>query len=284
MRNGPGNSTMTGGAADAAQALQRATSALNSQRPVEAEQIARQLASRGRHPQALQILGYALLMQGRAADAIAPLEDAARGRHDPEIETRLAIALRQSGRDDEALVQLKRAVKRKPPFPPAFCELGILLASLQQYDEAAEVLSRALELAPTMPELWIQLGYVELRRDHRAAAKAAFAKVLTLRPDHPDVQFALATAHWVDGEYQAAAEYYRRCLTQRPRDTSSRLYYGRCLLELGQLAQGHDCLRTAVRDDPKCLGEAMTALVASSHGRFWLKASDAARFLRGEPG
>src|SRR5262245_38462424 len=140
MRGGPADPRMPGGAAEVAQALQRAAAALNAQRPQEAEQIARQLASRGRHPQALHILGCALLMQGRAGDAVTPLEEAARGRHDAEIETQLAMALRQSGRNEEALARLKRAVKRKPAFPPAFRELGVLLASLQQYDEAAEVL------------------------------------------------------------------------------------------------------------------------------------------------
>ena len=51
-------------------------------------------------------------MQGKAEDAVPPLEKAARASRDPEIETQLAIALRQAGDTDKALLWLKRAIKR----------------------------------------------------------------------------------------------------------------------------------------------------------------------------
>ena len=60
--------------------LQRAMVALNSQRPQEAERIAQDiLKADPRHGKALHVLGCALLMQGRAQEAVAPLESAARG-------------------------------------------------------------------------------------------------------------------------------------------------------------------------------------------------------------
>ena len=89
------------------------------------ERIAKEiLKTDPRHARALHVLGCALLMQGRAQDAVAPLEAAARGRHDPEIETQLAMALIQIGRRDDALSRLKRAAKRQPPYAPAFHGLG----------------------------------------------------------------------------------------------------------------------------------------------------------------
>jgi cytochrome c-type biogenesis protein CcmH/NrfG len=92
--------------------------ALNSHRPNEAEQIADKiLKGDPRHPQALTILGSALLMQDRVNDAIALLERAARGGQHPEIDTQLAIALRRAGRHDDALARLKRATRRQPPYP-----------------------------------------------------------------------------------------------------------------------------------------------------------------------
>src|SRR6202035_4056412 len=107
-----------------------------------------------RHERALYVLGCALVMQDRAEEAGAPLETAAH-RHDPEIDTMLGIALRQTGRDDEALRRLKLATKRRSPYASAFKELGSLLAVMERHDEAIEVLSRGLELAPMMPQLSI---------------------------------------------------------------------------------------------------------------------------------
>src|SRR6516162_910842 len=90
------------------EALQRAGLALNARRPQDAERIAREiLRVKSTHVRALQILGYALLAQDRGAEAIAPLETAARNTHDPEVDTALAAALRQSGRFDEAVSRLK---------------------------------------------------------------------------------------------------------------------------------------------------------------------------------
>ena len=76
-------------------------------------------------------------------EAVDPLEKAARTSRDPEVETQLAIALRQAGDNDKALTWLKRAVKRTPPFAPAFHEFGYLSAFARSLREAIDVLSRA---------------------------------------------------------------------------------------------------------------------------------------------
>ena len=95
-----------------AEALKRANLAVQQGRPINAERIAGEILERNAgHLEATKIVGYALLMQGRAS-------------HDPEIETQLAIALRQAGQTDKALIWLKRAAKRMPPFAAAFHELG----------------------------------------------------------------------------------------------------------------------------------------------------------------
>jgi tetratricopeptide (TPR) repeat protein len=116
--------------------------ALNSDRLQDAERIADPILKvEPRHGQALQIRGCALLMQKRANDAIAPLQAAAQSLRDAETDTLLAMALRQSGRAEDALSRLKRTTKRQPPYAPAFHELGYLLMSLESYDEAIAALS-----------------------------------------------------------------------------------------------------------------------------------------------
>jgi Tfp pilus assembly protein PilF len=271
-----------GGAAPARDdAVQRALFALNNGRPQEAERMANELLKADpRHAQALRIYGYALLMQGRAEDAIASLEGAARSRHDPEVDTQLAIAFRQVGRRDEALSRLKRAIKGKPPFAGAFHEMGCLLSSLKRYDEAIEVFSKGLEVAPMMPELSVELGYVFLQRRDCAAAKVSFARALHISPGLHDALLGIAKAHQELGETAAAAEFFRHCLRQKPDDPNLWLNLGHCLLELGQLDAGHDCFRTAARGDDKRYGNALTSLAASGRGRLWLRPSAASQFLR----
>jgi tetratricopeptide (TPR) repeat protein len=270
------------GAVGSDDALQRAMRALDGDRPNEAEQIARDVLNADRrNAKASYVLGSALVMQGRPLDAVAPLEDAARGRHDPQSDTMLAIALRQAGRAEEAYSRLKRTTKRQPPYAAAFLALGRLLASMERHDEAAAALTRGLEVAPMMPEMSIQLGYVLLRRRHFADAKAAFARALAIVPDSPDALFGIAQAHQENGESQAAADYFRRYLIVNPGDQGAWVRLGLCLLALGQRDAGQECFRTVARRDAKGLGNALSSLVKSNRGRFWLKPSDAARFLRG---
>jgi tetratricopeptide (TPR) repeat protein len=282
MAAGPSHPIALGYGAKPDDPLRQAAFALNAKRPQEAQRIAQQiLKTDPRHAQALNILGGALLMQDRAADAVASLEDAARALRDPETDTLLGIALRRIGRIEDALSRLKRAIKRRPPFGAAFHELGFLLLSMERYNDAIEVLSRGHELLPMMPELSILLGNVFLECRNFPSAKIYFARALNISPNSSDAMYGLAMAHWRLCEYQAAADLFRRCLVHNPDDISIWLSLGHCLLELGHCDAGYDCFRTVARGDPRRYGSALTALVNSGRSRFWLKPSAAERFLRG---
>lgn len=268
--------------ADRGDALAQAKSALNAQRPQDAQRLAETvLKADPRDAKALHVLGCALLMQGRANDAVVPLESAARSLRDPETDTLLAIALRQGGRPEDALSRLKRATKRQPPYAAAFHELGYLLFFLKRYDDAIEALRRGVEIAPMMPEMSIQLGYVFLRCRNCADAKIAFARALGISPASPDALYGMAKSHHELGENEAAAAYLRRYLAVKPADASAWLRLGHCLLDLGQSDAGFDCFRRAARGDQTHYANALTSLASSSNGRFWLKPSEAARYLRG---
>jgi len=276
--NSAGNSS--GRNAEPGAELQRAKLALNSDRPQDAERIADEILKRDpRNGTALQVRGCALLMQKRAADALAPLQAAAQSLSNAETDTLLAIALRQTGRTDEALSRLKRAAKRQPSYAPAFHELGYLLMLLENYPEAIETLRRGVEIAPMMPQLFVQLGEALLRRRSYGEAKAAFTRALEIAPNSADALFGLGKAHQSSGEAAPAAAYYRRCLVLTPEDSACWLNLGHCLLRLGDIEAGYECFRTAGRGDPKRYGKALTSLAASGRGKLWLKPSAAMRFF-----
>jgi tetratricopeptide (TPR) repeat protein len=277
-----GHPIFLGGASGGDEALKKALFALNAGRPDEAERFAADvIKTNPRNILALHVLGSALLMQNRVADAIPPLEAATRASHDPKIETMLGIALRQAGRTEDALASLKRAIKRRPPHAPAFYEFGCLLSFLKRDDEAIEAFNRGLEITPPMPQLFAQLGYVLLRRRNYADAKTAFSRALEMSADLPEALFGLAKMHQAVGDNAAAAGYFRRCLVSRPNDADMWLQLGYCLLELGDRAAGYECFRTATRGDPQNYGNALSALVKSGRSRFWLKPSRAAQYFRG---
>jgi tetratricopeptide (TPR) repeat protein len=265
-------------------ALERAMLALRMQRPEEAEQLASGvLKSERGNVLAGQILGRALMMQNRAAEAIAPLERTARRSNDSATETLLATALAATGRRDEALEQLRKTTARRPPFALAFLEHGGLLSKMGRLDEAAVVLESGLALAPAAAaDLRLELGFVHLKRNRRAGARALFLQVLAAMPERHDALLALAKVMALDGEYAGAADRYRRALAVRPDDIVTRNNLGICLLEIGERDAGEASLRVATRGSARIAGPAITALAAASHGRFFLRPSAVAKFLRVE--
>ena len=80
----------------------------------------------------------------------------------------------------------------------------------------------------------------------------------------------------LDGEFAAAADLYRRALQLRPEDAVSRIDLAKCLLEIGEREAGEAALRAATGSAAELAGLAITALAATSRGRFFLRPSAAA--------
>jgi Flp pilus assembly protein TadD len=268
------------GASEIEAELQWASAAIDRGQPHDAERLARNVLGRiPQHPSALHLLGCALLLQGHPRQAVAPLERAARASQDPTIETQLAIALRQSGRMDDALIRLRRATKRRPAYPAAFHELGFLLFSSGRVEEAIAVIAQGLELAPRMPELSVLLGGIHHARHDRAKAKAAYAQALAVAPGHADAHYGMGVVLFDDGEFLLAAQHLERSLAGNPGDAQACLKLAACLLELGRSDDALGRLRTVTRSEPHLYGAALKVVSSSSHGRFWLRPSSAAKCL-----
>ena len=261
-------------------ALQQCVRALQGKNSVEAERLARQvLARNARDPDALFFLGVALLTQRRPAEAVAPLEAAANIRPNAELESNLAIALRDSGRAKEALARFERATKQFPPFAPAFLEYGATLRSMRRYAEAETVLLRAHQLAPDAPQINLILGAVLLARANPQGARESFERVLARFPDHLEAFFGLGVACLNEGQFARAAEQFRTVVARDPNHSRARLHLAHALMELSQQDEALACLRAAVAIDPSCRGNAIRMMVSAGRGRFWLKRSALADVL-----
>ena len=261
-------------------ALERATLALQMGASGEAERLAEGVLRANRsNSAAAVILGQALLMQGRSAEAITPLERAARRGDDPKIETLLAAALGAAGRREEALDRLRQTTARRPPFPPAFREYSDQLAKAGRFDEAIAVAETGLQLTPDVIELMVDLGRLYLGRNDRARARSMFSLALAASPGRRDVQAALARVMVFDGEYAAAADIYRHVLALQPDDAMTRIDLGMCQLEFADRNAGEASRRAAARGRPEMIGRAMHSLASASHGRFFFRPSAAVKFL-----
>ncbi|MET4390100.1 tetratricopeptide (TPR) repeat protein [Bradyrhizobium sp. F1.4.3] len=266
-----------------AELLQRASLALRTQNFAEAERLAIDVLKASRTEIiATWILGRALLAQNRAADAIAPLEKAARRTSDPGIETLLGAALGESGRRPEAIDQLRQTAARRPPFLPAFQELAGQLAKARRIDEAIATIDNALTLAPDSIDLQLDLARLHLERNARSEARAILVKAHAGAPGRPDIATLLARVLRQDGDYATAAEIYRLALALRPDDAMTRADLAACLFEMGEREAGEASLRSALRGRPQMLAHAAYTLAHSSRGRIFFRPSALRKFLRSD--
>lgn len=263
------------------QALQAAVLALQSQRPAEAERLAAEvLKANPGHIAASGVLGYAMMQQNRAAEAVVVLEPAARLSGDPKIETQFADALVATGRRDEALAQLHRTVMRRPAFLPSFIMYARYLSGAGRYAEAVTALEQGIAQFPGAGELQNELALLHIKTNNRDAAHAVLSRALAAGM-HPVFLATQGQLLYLEGDYAAAADAYRRALAANPGDAASRQNLGSSLLEMGQRAAGEADIRAAVRAAPQLTGHAIASLSLAAHGRMFLRPSAALAFLRG---
>ncbi len=262
-------------------ALQRAAFAMQTGQAGEAERITRELMkNHPGDPRVAQLFSYALILNGRGEEAIAPLERLLRHGPNSMLETQLAMALRQAGRKDDALACFVRATSTQPPFPPAFLEYGGLLIELDRCAEAAAVLEQGLAVAPNLAELALQLGMALARQGEREKARAAFARAMAGMPPDTDTLFLAARTMQDSRDFAQAAKLFERMLAIDSTEIAARVGLGICLLELGQNAAAFDNLRAAANYNARMFGQTLKALTTSGRGRFWLRLDDAARALK----
>ena len=147
----------------------------------------------------------------------------------------LASALEAQGKTDEAVIQLREAVRVRPYYVPARAELGQLLASQGHTAEALQELQTAVRLRPDDPVAHFRLGSVlgSLGRTNDAATE--FAETVRLQPNNPDAHYNLALALAQQDHVSDAAREFAATIGLRPDDADAHFNLGVALARLGQL-------------------------------------------------
>jgi tetratricopeptide (TPR) repeat protein len=179
-----------------------------------------------------QLLGYALLSEGYAAEAIPHLQRAA-------DKTALGIAEIQTGQLAEAVANLQVAVAAHPNDPDILYYLGraggllskqsidTLLAAypdsarahqamaenyfvLRRMPDAEKEYREALQLRPSLPEAHLALGEVYAGAFQWAKAEDEFRMQAKLQPGNAEAAYRLGTALLEEGKaHEARAELLR---------------------------------------------------------------------------
>ena len=117
-------------------------------------------------------------------EALLKLDDA-----DHAIWQLHALALYESGRNEEGLASVARALAFKPDNADYHLTRAIILRTCLRYEEARQCCEKAVELAPHHPGAYTSLGSVLDLMGHADRALENYEQALALDPDY-------ALAHW----------------------------------------------------------------------------------------
>jgi len=226
-----------------------------------AEQAYRQALQGEDSASARNGLGNLLALEGRGQDAIAEYRRAI--ELDPELRTaraNLGGALSSLGQWDEALAQLRHVVNQCPECPdagPQYRNLARALHETGRPEEALDPLRKAVALTPDDLELGLDLANQLAAAGRPQDALEQYEALLQRQPDHAQCLFGRANALALLGRLDEAKAGYQKALSVQPAFPEAHRNLGVLALQKGELAAAEASLRAALgldRDDADAHG------------------------------
>jgi tetratricopeptide (TPR) repeat protein len=169
------------------------------------------------NPVAQNVVGCALLQDGRVEEAIARFKRCLEiDPHYAEAHINLGNYLLEKGQVDEAIAHYQKALETRPNQADVHYNLGILLLKKGQVDEAIAHYQKALEARPDYPEAHYNLGNILLQQGRVDVAIIHYQKALAIRPDFAEAHLNLATALLCEGRVAEAVAHYHKTVELKP--------------------------------------------------------------------
>jgi len=159
------------------------------------------------------LIGSAHLEAGRFDEAIGELKEALKiNPDDPRVYNNLGLAYRKKGMTNEAFSNYRKAMSLDPSFPDPRINLAEIYLQKGTINEAIVELQQALRLAPDRAEVHNNLGVIFLRKKDLDEAISSFKKSLAINPEYGEAYFNLAVACYYKKDIPAATSYTRKAL------------------------------------------------------------------------
>jgi tetratricopeptide (TPR) repeat protein len=203
----------------------------------------------------LLALAAQLLRDGRPADAIAPLRDAALLQpSNAIIHHDLGLAYLEVGRIPDAIAALQRAVASNPGYADAYFRLGIALEKVGEIRKAIVAYDCATRLLPSLTEAWFRAGALVHELGHRDEAIGCFRRAAATGGKTAFGRLGKARALLTENRNQEAEQVLRRTLALDPRHAMAHDLLGNLLSEFGRFDEARECFERAIAIAPLLAG------------------------------
>jgi tetratricopeptide (TPR) repeat protein/glycosyltransferase involved in cell wall biosynthesis len=213
----------------------------------EAETIYRRILQRHPdHADALHLLGLLSFQTGRPDEAVRLMTRAVGIKSEvATFHNDLALALRAQSKLDEALTHLQQALVLDPDYAEAHQNLGVVLTDRGELAAATDSLGRALALKPDYAEAYVSLGVILLAHGKQEEAAERFRRAIELKPDLPEAYLNLGALLRDRGELVEAIDHLRRATELKPDFVEAHNILGVALVDHGDHGAAEGALRRA---------------------------------------
>lgn len=196
-------------------------------------------------------LGLALFKAGDYPQTIAELEPLLKAQpEDQQLTILIGMSHYGLGQFAEASPLLKRASAQDPQNLALLLTLAHSCLLSSQYPCVLDAYHRLIALNAESAEADMLVGEaLDEMKDHEGAIRELRAAVVA-DPKEPNVHFGLGYLLWTRGQYQEAAEEFRRELTNNPRHLQAMLYLADTEILMNQSDEARPLLEEVGRIDP----------------------------------
>jgi protein O-GlcNAc transferase len=187
-------------------------------------------------------------MESAERHAVAALDD------EPEnvmLRAQLGSIQTALGRADDAVANLKRAVREAPGSGILLNEYGVALAKAGKIKDAESALHQALSLSSDIPQIHNNYGNVLRDLGEFSRAIVSYRNALEYRPDYVEAQGNLGVALQESGDLAAAIECFESVLAIHPDDGANWTHLGAALATQGNLIDAETAHRKAIALRPE---------------------------------
>lgn len=178
----------------------------------------RELLSRSPQAEVFYLLGAACHGLGNTNDALGNLRHALRLQPDHfESHHQLGIVLAQQGKLEEALVHYRRTLELQPNHAWALTNLANVLVLQGQLEDACNCYRRVVALRPDWPQAHHRLALLLRDLGRMVDAEASFRHALRLKPDYFEVHSNFGSLLARLQRYDEAVACHRQAVALKPR-------------------------------------------------------------------
>jgi serine/threonine protein kinase/tetratricopeptide (TPR) repeat protein len=167
------------------------------------------------------------------------------------VEAHLSFAnvYRETGKTDEAIKELKRALQLSPKCDTCYRRMGLVYVAAGMKDQALRAFQNAITLNPHFWSNYNELGDAYYHFGENTKALAAFRRVVELDPANPLGHQDVGAAYFSLGKYEESIPEFKNAIALQP-DADVYSDLGEALLYLKRYPEALEVLQKAAEIHP----------------------------------